>query len=137
MAGLGRGVLNTTSQTCGSGWLGAKLRYRTATFCQSLKEVFFVLFLYQRLLYNVIVWGNYDSKSARQCILPVIPCQISYYKSSVKATLSPIVSWKCYVMTSGQLWNLVDKWISNNHMAMCMCLCVHLYQCTNLESLSV
>lgn len=68
---------------------------------------------------------KYDGESAGQHIPPGTLCQISYPKSTVTLILSPIVPYKCCVMTADQLWSLMDKWISNSHGAMCvLCVCV-------------
>lgn len=148
---LGRDVLNSTSQTCGSGWLRAKLRYGTAVLGQSLRPgtggvVLFCFYSTGFLRCSFV--NSLDSESAGQHILSVTSCQISYHRSTVKSILSPKVTYKyCHnfqssLKSQGQM--VIQQ--SCDHMCVCVCsflpvylpgimICVntsqiwHLYRC--------
>lgn len=71
---------------------------------------------------------KYVSELPGQSILPITPCQILCNKSTAQSTLSPIVSYKCRVMTSGQLWSPVDKWKSNSRVTRSVLVHVRLFR---------
>lgn len=81
------------------------------------RKIFVLFYFYSKGSFKMQFVEKYDRESAGQGILPIIPCQISYHKNTVKPVLSPAVPYKCCATSSGQVWSLMDEWIPNSHVA--------------------